>query len=58
MKHIREQQMLDDDDGFSDLTVEVVTKTVHSVPIAKLREWRDSNGKTPREMTRKANTRH
>jgi hypothetical protein len=43
--------------GFSDISVEVATKTIHMVPIAKLRECRDSNGKTPREMTRKANTR-
>lgn len=53
LKRVREQQMLDDDLGFSDVT----TKTVHTVPIAKLREWREANGKTPHEMTRRANTR-
>jgi hypothetical protein len=52
-----EQEMLDDDVGFSDVTIEVATRTVHVVPIAKLREWRDTNGKTPREMARKASTR-
>ena len=57
LKRVREQEMLDDDAGFSDISVEVATKTVHMVPIAKLREWRDGNGKTPREMTRRANTR-
>lgn len=57
LKRVRGQQMLDDDLGFSDITVEVTTKTVHTVPIAKLREWREANGKTPQEMTRKANTR-
>lgn len=57
LKRVREQEMLDDDAGFSDITVEVATKTTHMVPIAKLIEWRDSHGKTPREMTRKANTR-
>jgi hypothetical protein len=57
LKRVREQEMLDDDPGFSDVTVEVATKTVHVVPIAKLREWRDTNGLTPREMARKASTR-
>ena len=57
LKRVREQEMLDDDVGFSDITVEVATKTMHTVPIAKLREWRDSHGKTPLEMSRKANTR-
>ena len=57
LKRVREQEMLDDDAGFSDISVEVATKTVHMVPIAKLRVWRDGNGKTAREMTRRANTR-
>jgi hypothetical protein len=57
LKRIREQEMLDVDAGFSDISVEVATKTTHLVPIAKLREWRDSNVKTPREITRRANTR-
>jgi hypothetical protein len=48
LKRVRAQEILDDDAGFSDITVEVATKTVHVVPIAKLREWRDTNGKTPR----------
>jgi hypothetical protein len=57
LKRIREQEMLDSDEGFGDIKVEVRTTTVHTVPISKLREWRDSNGATPREMSRKANTR-
>jgi hypothetical protein len=31
VKRVREQEMLDDDLGFSDVTVEVATKTVHVV---------------------------
>lgn len=57
LKRVREQEMLDDDEGFSDVTVEVATKTIHKVPIAKLREWRAGNGKTPVEMSRRVNTR-
>jgi hypothetical protein len=57
LKRIREQEMLDTDDGFGEITVEVCTKTVHTVPLHKLREWRDANRGTPREMARKANTR-
>lgn len=57
LKRIREQEVLDTDDGFGDITVEVCTKTVHTVPVHKLREWRDTNGGSPREMVRKANTR-
>src|SRR5580700_4392765 len=30
------------------VTMEVATKTTHMVPIAKLREWHDGNGKMPR----------
>jgi hypothetical protein len=55
LRRVREQQMLDDDLGFSDVTVEVATKTVHVVPINKLIEWRDSN--SPRELNRKINVR-
>ncbi len=43
LKRVREQEMIDDDLGFSDVTVEVATKTVHVVPINKLIEWRDSH---------------
>lgn len=49
--------MLDDDLGFSDVTVEVATKTGHVVPINKLIEWRVSHSPSPRELTRKMNTR-
>jgi hypothetical protein len=38
LKRVREQEMLDDDLGFSDVTVEVATKTVQVVPIDKLIE--------------------
>ncbi len=57
LKRVREQEMLDSDAGFGDITVEICTKTVHTGPIHKLRQWRDTNGATPREMSRKANTR-
>jgi hypothetical protein len=57
LKRVREQAMLDDDLGFSDVTVEVATKTVHVVPLTKLIEWRDSHSPSPRELTRKMNTR-
>jgi len=57
LKRVVEQEMLDTEDGFGDITVEVSTKTVHTVPLFKLREWRDSNSGSPREMARKSNTR-
>jgi len=57
LKRVPEQEMLDDDLGFSDITVEVATKTVHVVPIDKLTEWRDSHSPSPRELARKMNTR-
>lgn len=40
-----------------DITVLVCTRTVHTVLIFKLREWRETNSGSPREMSRKANTR-
>ena len=57
LKRVREQEMIDDDLGFSDVTVEVATKTVHVVPINKLIEWRDSHSPSQRELTRKMNIR-
>lgn len=58
LKHVKETEMLDTEDGFTDVTVEVITKTVHTVPLAKLLEWRDSNSaQSPVEMARKARTR-
>ena len=57
LKRIREQEMLDSDKGFGEIKVEICTTTVHTVPIHKLREWRDRNSGSPREMSRKANTR-
>jgi hypothetical protein len=56
-KHVREHEMLDDDSGFGEITVEICTRTLHTVPLNKVREWRDANGSSPREMSRKANTR-
>jgi hypothetical protein len=50
---VREQEMIDDDLGSSDVTVEVATKTVHVVPINKLIERRDSHSPSPRELARK-----
>ena len=57
LKRIREQDMLDDESGFGDIKVEICTTTVHTVPSHKLRDRRDSNSGSPREMSRKANTR-
>jgi hypothetical protein len=57
LKRIKEQEMLDDDIGFGEIKVEICTTTIHTVPIHKLRDWRDSNSGSPREMSRKANTR-
>lgn len=57
LKRVVEQEMLDTEDGFGDITVEVATKTVHMVPLFKLREWRDTNSGSPREMARKSNIR-
>jgi hypothetical protein len=57
LKRIREQDMLDSDDGFGEIKVEICTTTIHTVPVQKLRDWRDSNSGSPREMSRKANTR-
>jgi hypothetical protein len=57
LKRIREQEMLDSDDGFGEISVEICTTTVHTVPIYKLRQWRDQTSGSPREMARKANTR-
>ena len=33
--------------------MEISTRTLHTVPLNKLREWRDANGGSPREMSRK-----
>lgn len=57
LKRVLEQDVLDTDDGFGDVTVEVSTTTVHTVPLHKPREWRDANSGSPREMARKANAR-
>jgi hypothetical protein len=56
LKRIREQEMLDSDKGFGEIKVEICT-TIHTVPIHKLRDWRDRNSGSSREMSRKANTR-
>jgi hypothetical protein len=57
LKRIREQEMLDSDEGFGDIKVEICTTTIHTVPVCRLREWRDQSSGSPREMSRKANTR-
>ena len=57
LKHVREQEMPDDEGGFREITVEIFTRTLHTVPLRKLREWRDANGGSPREMARRVNTR-
>jgi hypothetical protein len=57
LKHVLETEMLDTEEGFSDITVEIVTRTTHAVPLSKLREWRDTNSGKPADMRRKAATR-
>ena len=48
LNHVCEQEMLDDDSGFGEITVEIFTRTLHTVPLSKLREWRDANSGSPR----------
>jgi hypothetical protein len=57
LKHVREQETLDEESGFGEITVEICTRTLHTVPFGKLREWRVANSGSPREISRKANTR-
>lgn len=58
VKQVGEPDGLDIEEGLSNITVEIVTKTTHTVQLMKLREWRDSNsGRTPQEIARKVRTR-
>lgn len=56
LKQLRETGMLDDDAAL-ELTVELVTRSAHQVPMAKLRAWLDSAGKDPREAATKSKLR-
>jgi hypothetical protein len=56
LKQLRETGMLDDDAAL-ELTVELVTRSAHQVPMNKLRTWLDSAGKDPREAAMKARLR-
>jgi hypothetical protein len=56
LKQIRETEILDDDNSFLDLTVELTTTTTHRVPLARLKAWLESAG-GPREAARKAKLR-
>ena len=56
LRSFREQGMLDDD-GVFDLRVEVTTKTVHQVPLPKLRAWLGSNATNPKTQAIKARSR-
>jgi hypothetical protein len=47
--HVCEQEMLDDDSGFGEITVEICTRALHTVRLAKLRVWRDANSGSPRD---------
>jgi hypothetical protein len=49
LKRVRETAMLDTEDGIHEITVEINSKTIHTVPMIRLREWRDSNSGSPRE---------
>src|ERR1700680_2252522 len=53
LKQLRETGMLDDEAAL-ELTVELVTRSVHQVPMNKLRAWLDSAGEDPREAAMKA----
>ena len=53
LKQLRQINMIEDD-GAVELTVELVTRTVHQVPLGKLRAWLDSSGRDPREAAMKA----
>ncbi len=57
LQRIREQEILNSDEGFGEIKVEISTTAVHTVPISKLHQRRESSGVSPREMSRKANTR-
>ena len=46
-----------DDDAALDLTVELVTRSTHQVPMTKLQMWLDSAGKDPREAAMKTRLR-
>ena len=46
-----------DDDAALELTVELVTRSAHQVPMTKLRAWLDSAGKDPREAATKSKLR-
>jgi hypothetical protein len=39
-----------------DQHLEICSRTFHADALSKLREWRDSSGASPRQMSRKANT--
>ena len=48
LRQLRDTGMLDDDAAL-ELTVELVTRTAHQVPMNKLRMWLNSAGKDPRK---------
>jgi hypothetical protein len=56
LKQLRETGMLDDDAAL-ELTVELVTRTAHQVPMNKLRAWLLSAGKNPRDAALKSRLR-
>jgi hypothetical protein len=56
LKQLRETGMLDADAAL-EITVELVTRSAHQVPMNKLRAWLDSTGKDPREAAMKARLR-
>lgn len=56
LRTFREQGVLDDD-GVYDLRVEVTTRTVHVVPVAKLRAWLTSNSPSPKIQAIKVRSR-
>jgi len=53
LKQLRQIDMIEDN-GAVELTVELVTRTVHQVPLSKLRAWLESSGRDPREAAMKA----
>jgi hypothetical protein len=56
MKQLRGTGMLDDEAAL-ELTVDVLTRSTHQVPVNRLRMWLDSGGKDPKEAALKAKLR-
>ena len=56
LRVFREQGVINDD-GVFDLRVELVTRSTHIVPLAKLHAWLESNAADPKTQSLKARLR-